>query len=185
MKKSRKRKTVTMIVTDEKILRQKSTDIESLEEAKEVADKLLKEFTSLKKDSAVGLSAIQIGIPKRMFITKLDDGNIKIWKNPKLVWFSEEVVHPVEGCLSFPGISIRTSRSEYITVDNEDEDGVHEYVLEGMESIVFQHELDHLNGVLMFDRVAKLEPAKSDKVGRNEPCPCGSGKKYKKCHGVT
>jgi uncharacterized protein YecA (UPF0149 family) len=23
----------------------------------------------------------------------------------------------------------------------------------------------------------------SSKVGRNEPCPCGSGKKYKKCHG--
>jgi len=21
------------------------------------------------------------------------------------------------------------------------------------------------------------------KVGRNEPCPCGSGKKYKHCHG--
>jgi uncharacterized protein len=24
-------------------------------------------------------------------------------------------------------------------------------------------------------------PVRSDKVGRNEPCPCGSGKKYKKC----
>jgi preprotein translocase subunit SecA len=23
-----------------------------------------------------------------------------------------------------------------------------------------------------------------DKVGRNDPCPCGSGKKYKKCHGA-
>jgi preprotein translocase subunit SecA len=23
------------------------------------------------------------------------------------------------------------------------------------------------------------------KVGRNDPCPCGSGKKFKKCHGVT
>ena len=23
------------------------------------------------------------------------------------------------------------------------------------------------------------------KVGRNDPCPCGSGKKYKKCHGVN
>jgi preprotein translocase subunit SecA len=23
-----------------------------------------------------------------------------------------------------------------------------------------------------------------EKVGRNDPCPCGSGKKYKKCHGV-
>jgi preprotein translocase subunit SecA len=22
------------------------------------------------------------------------------------------------------------------------------------------------------------------KVGRNDPCPCGSGKKYKKCHGA-
>ncbi|HOI88510.1 MAG TPA: SEC-C metal-binding domain-containing protein, partial [Lentimicrobium sp.] len=23
------------------------------------------------------------------------------------------------------------------------------------------------------------------KVGRNDPCPCGSGKKYKNCHGQT
>jgi preprotein translocase subunit SecA len=23
----------------------------------------------------------------------------------------------------------------------------------------------------------------SDKIGRNDPCPCGSGKKYKQCHG--
>jgi len=26
--------------------------------------------------------------------------------------------------------------------------------------------------------------SKTQKVGRNELCPCGSGKKYKKCHGV-
>ena len=24
----------------------------------------------------------------------------------------------------------------------------------------------------------------SDKIGRNSPCPCGSGLKYKKCHGL-
>jgi hypothetical protein len=32
---------------------------------------------------------------------------------------------------------------------------------------------------------AKPEPMRRDrpKVGRNDPCPCGSGKKYKKCHG--
>ena len=32
---------------------------------------------------------------------------------------------------------------------------------------------------------ATLEPVKRDsrKVGRNDPCPCGSGKKYKNCHG--
>ncbi len=29
------------------------------------------------------------------------------------------------------------------------------------------------------------EPIKSKKVNRNEPCPCGSGKKYKKCCGAS
>jgi len=28
------------------------------------------------------------------------------------------------------------------------------------------------------------EPRRNKKVGRNEPCPCGSGKKYKKCCGA-
>jgi uncharacterized protein len=30
-----------------------------------------------------------------------------------------------------------------------------------------------------------LRPAPGAKVGRNDPCPCGSGKKYKKCCGVN
>ena len=28
------------------------------------------------------------------------------------------------------------------------------------------------------------DPNTWGKVGRNEPCPCGSGKKFKHCHGV-
>ena len=31
----------------------------------------------------------------------------------------------------------------------------------------------------------KQPVVKGSKVGRNDPCPCGSGRKYKKCHGVT
>ncbi|MCU0472428.1 MAG: preprotein translocase subunit SecA [Bacteroidales bacterium] len=35
------------------------------------------------------------------------------------------------------------------------------------------------------DRNRKVEPVRVDrKVGRNDPCPCGSGKKYKQCHGL-
>ena len=30
---------------------------------------------------------------------------------------------------------------------------------------------------------ANAEEAPAPKVGRNDPCPCGSGKKYKKCCG--
>lgn len=34
--------------------------------------------------------------------------------------------------------------------------------------------------------VKRKEPARKDVlVGRNDPCPCGSGKKYKNCHGTT
>jgi preprotein translocase subunit SecA len=34
-------------------------------------------------------------------------------------------------------------------------------------------------------RAMQRQASASDKVGRNEPCPCGSGKKYKKCHGAV
>ena len=52
-----------------------------------------------------------------------------------------------------------------------------------LESVCVQHEIDHLNGITCIDREYKREPLKvGPKIGRNEPCPCGSGKKYKKCH---
>jgi len=35
------------------------------------------------------------------------------------------------------------------------------------------------------DGVSGTRPRRVEKVGRNEPCPCGSGKKYKKCCGVA
>ena len=51
-----------------------------------------------------------------------------------------------------------------------------------LEAICVQHEIDHLNGISCIDKEVKLEPIVMDKkVGRNDPCPCGSGKKYKKC----
>ncbi|WP_262249074.1 SEC-C metal-binding domain-containing protein [Parapedobacter soli] len=35
------------------------------------------------------------------------------------------------------------------------------------------------------DRYQSPQPVVSQKVGRNDPCPCGSGKKYKKCCGAA
>jgi preprotein translocase subunit SecA len=52
------------------------------------------------------------------------------------------------------------------------------------------YELEEWDGILDADeRIAirtqyrKDVQAVSTKVGRNDPCPCGSGKKYKKCCG--
>jgi len=35
------------------------------------------------------------------------------------------------------------------------------------------------------NRIVKPIVRESPKVGRNDPCPCGSGRKYKKCHGAN
>ena len=35
------------------------------------------------------------------------------------------------------------------------------------------------------ENVKTVTQAKISEVGRNEPCPCGSGKKYKRCHGAS
>jgi len=35
------------------------------------------------------------------------------------------------------------------------------------------------------DGVRGTRPVRVEKIGRNDPCPCGSGKKYKKCHGAA
>jgi len=50
-----------------------------------------------------------------------------------------------------------------------------------LESVCVQHEIDHLNGVVCMDRKVNTTIVKDKKIGRNEPCLCGSGKKYKKC----
>lgn len=62
-----------------------------------------------------------------------------------------------------------------------------------MASVGVQHEMDHLAGLVLPYNPAAIEverqplvstaPASKKAVGRNEPCPCGSGKKYKKCCG--
>ncbi len=184
-----------MIVKDEKLLRQQSDAVESYEEGMKIADQLLKEVQLVGGHvKALGLAAPQIGIFKRVFITWGSTGESKtegwnVYINPVLEELcGDEKMFYQEGCLSFPYATVRTRRHKQIIVSNVEEDGKrHRYCLYEQESIVFQHELDHLDGVLMFDRVANSVPADAnsgkDKIGRNEQCPCGSGKKYKKCCG--
>lgn len=40
------------------------------------------------------------------------------------------------------------------------------------------------SGNATFSGASSQKPLQSQKVGRNDPCPCGSGRKYKKCHGA-
>jgi len=183
-----------MIIRDEKKLKMMSVGCIDYASGKVIADQLLAEVEAVGGNKkALGLSAPQIDIRQRVFVAygSTGEAGVKGWNiyvNPSITEMSEERMFYKEGCLSFPGIDVRTNRPKEITVKfrGEDEE-IHTSVLTDEDAIVFQHELDHCDGILMFDRIAKSVPQEAnigkDKIGRNETCPCGSGKKYKRCCG--
>jgi len=190
---------MSKVVQDIGVLRLKSEDVTTVEEAQDLIHKL--EAALGKMDNGVGLAAIQLGYPKRVGVIKHPkDGLFLHLINPKIVKELDEFVYMREGCLSFPKVFRDTKRYRQITVEHkvirdgkfEDETFVSYYSPDttepgndGLVTIAIQHELDHFDGKLILDYDIKAIPVKRDrkKVGRNDPCPCGSGKKYKKCCG--
>lgn len=185
------------IIKDISFLRQVSTPVESVEEAEVILKKL--DMTLSATDNGVGLGAIQIGVPKRVALIKWNGKVLKLI-NPEVIEAEGEIIFVNEGCLSFPNVFRNTKRYRDFTFKHQHiEDG--KFVEEthslyysadpteagnnGLESIAVQHEIDHFDGKLLVDyEEVKPEPIRRQKkVGRNDPCPCGSCKKFKKCCG--
>ena len=104
--------------------------------------------------NGVGLAAPQIGISKRIFVMDADD-ELYIFINPELVELSEETVESTEGCLSVPGVDAAVARSTRAVVEGLNLDGERIRLEgEGMTARAIQHEMDHLNGNLYFDRIS-------------------------------
>jgi peptide deformylase len=102
--------------------------------------------------SGVGLAAPQVGVQKRMFTFDVGEGP-QVLINPEIVEATGEWAYE-EGCLSIPGFHFEIVRPKVVTITGVDVDGG-EVVFEGDELLgrVFLHELDHLDGVLMLDRL--------------------------------
>jgi len=103
-------------------------------------------------DSGIGLAAPQVGIQRQIFVWDMDDEPMVIL-NPTIVESDGEWVYD-EGCLSIPGLYVEMTRPKTVLMKGIDMNG-NEISLEAdeLEARLFQHELDHLNGVLMFDRM--------------------------------
>ena len=104
-------------------------------------------------------------------------GKETILVNPVITKTHGEIIFPNAGCMSFPGVFIPVKCHAVIWV-TDDHGGERKF--SGIEAVAVQHEIDHMDGVLMFDRQTD-EQWRVKKVGRNDPCKCGSGKKNKKC----
>lgn len=102
----------------------------------------------------LGLAAPQVGVQKRLFVYDLqDDEGPRVLVNPEIIESRGEYVY-LEGCLSVPGLSWEITRPNEIHLVGHDLDG-NEVSIEAdeVEGRVFQHELDHLNGVLLVERL--------------------------------
>lgn len=109
----------------------------------------------------VGLAATQIGEPHRIFLVDIaadnEPSNLLVFINPEIVRQEGQQTGP-EGCLSFPGISEDIKRAERVTVRARGRDGAtFEIAADGLLAVAIQHELDHLDGVLMIDRMGTLK----------------------------
>ena len=105
----------------------------------------------------MGLAAPQLGISQRLLVYTVGmDAPIITLANPEIEWSSEEEETVGEGCLSIPGITVDVDRPVYVRVRALDEDGEERLVeASGLEARVIQHEIDHLNGVLILDRATR------------------------------
>ena len=188
-----------MIITDKEQLSQICEPCKSIEEGQEIGKKLIEAL--IEEKSGIGLAANQIGINKRVCVINVKEPVVLI--NQKIVEKSEDMFVFMEGCLSFSGEAIKTKRHKWVKVqtdnhdttlffsvwDDDSEDGFDKdkYLKMAYETACVQHEIDHLDGITMFDREFIMEPVKRSvpKIGRNDKVTITDGTetkviKYKK-----
>ena len=125
-------------------------------------------------DHGIGVAAPQIDVSKRVFLADIskenwskDDVEVTVILNPEIINVSDKCEYDWEGCLSAPGIWGKVKRPYQIEVTYLDEQGsLVNKVLIGLAARVFQHELDHLNGILFVDRMDDMSTLMMDEEFR-------------------
>jgi peptide deformylase len=171
------------IVKNKDYLHKKTAPVETIEEGQEIANKLIEALDKIQ--TGLGLSANQIGISKSVSVVKVRKDNPPlVLINPVVSDASKEKIIYMEGCLSLPGKRTPTIRSAKVTITTLNHANPlpfgpdiepmttgsmnNDYGL--LESVCVQHEIDHLNGILMIDDGVRFVPPKTANVkyGRND-----------------
>lgn len=145
-------------------LKQKCLPVTSFDkELKILTDNMLK---TMYESEGIGLSAIQIGVLKRIIVIDITEELKKplILINPVITPSNSKFLEFKEGCLSFPGIYESVKRNEEIAVDYNSIEGKKlSMKATGLLSICIQHEVDHLEGVVFLDRLSGLKRNRAEK----------------------
>jgi peptide deformylase len=125
---------------------------------------------SLMRDAlGIGLAATQLGVMRRMLVFQAGpDSQPQAILNPTVEWLSDDLVTAEEGCLSLPGITVDVERPLYARVRGQGIEGEPLLIeASGLEARVLQHEIDHLDGVLILDRTPREQRRGAMRALRN------------------
>ncbi len=141
------------------VLREKSTPVEKFDE--DLKETIKKMAELMYKVKGLGLAANQVGIPKRFFIMdiKQKEGTpeLEVYINPEIL-NAKGYTEYEEGCLSIPGYYAKVERYANLYIRAYDLEGKpFEKELTGLQAIAFQHEYDHIEGILFVDRISPLK----------------------------
>lgn len=154
--KSKLDRVVKYTKLEKQTLLQKSEPVTEFDdELQDLVDRLA---ASMYFYEAMGISAIQIGIPKRVFLIKASKDSFAAFVNPEIVSLGEEYDTQMEGCLSFPEVFVPVKRPTSVNVKFSDVHGEEQsLILEGIQARCYLHEFDHLSGITFLSHVSKLK----------------------------
>lgn len=148
---------------DTEVLNQKTALVDDAL-APEIQVLLPEMITTMHKENGIGLAAPQIGKSLRVAVAEVENKQY-FWVNPIITSFSEEKILFEEGCLSLPGQYFPMVRSEIVTLKYTDERGLPKKLrATGLLAVVIQHEVDHLDGILICERHQKQEKIREQKI---------------------
>ena len=137
------------------VLRTKARAIERFDDA--LRDEVVRMGHLMHDSIGIGLAATQVGVPHRLLVYRVQhESPVVGLVNPEIVWTSKDEEIAEEGCLSLPGVHVEVERPVFVRVRAQDPYGeAVEIEAAGLEARVIQHEVDHLDGVLILDRAPR------------------------------
>ena len=160
----------TIYTYQDDVVRQKAALVETFDKNLQT---LVEDMIETMRDApGVGLAAPQIGVSKQVIVIEFGDEDdetvpkqLYVFVNPEIVNQSEETIAGYEGCLSVPGYVGEVERAQVVTVRGQDQFGKKKKIrAQGWLARIFQHEIDHLNGVLYTDRAEKIWQPDQDEM---------------------
>ena len=137
------------------VLRSKARPIEVFDDA--LRDEISRMAALMHDSMGIGLAATQVGALRRLLVYRVEhDSPINVLINPELEWSGKEKEWMEEGCLSLPRVHVEVERPIHVRVRAQDAAGEPVTIeASGLEARVIQHEMDHLDGVLILDRAPR------------------------------